>query len=47
MLRALSAGRARGIVAGYAFAMLNLVAGVVRVAEEGLSLVGDIWSGSR
>ncbi len=39
LLRALTAGRARSAVAGYAFTTLNPVVGVVRVAEDG-SLVG-------
>jgi GTP-binding protein len=40
LLRALTAGRARSIVAGYAFTTLNPVVGVVRVAEDG-SIVGE------
>ncbi len=39
LLRALTAGRARSTVAGYAFTTLNPVVGVVRVAEDG-SIVG-------
>jgi len=39
LLRALTAGRARSAVAGYAFTTLNPVVGVVRVAEDG-SLIG-------
>jgi GTP-binding protein len=39
LLRALTAGRARSAVAGYAFTTLNPVVGVVRVTEDG-SLVG-------
>ncbi|KAH9956381.1 GTPase [Lactifluus volemus] len=40
LLRALTGGRARSTVAGYAFTTLNPVVGVVRVAEDGWSLVG-------
>jgi GTP-binding protein len=39
LLRALTAGRARSAVAGYAFTTLNPVVGVVRVTEDG-SLIG-------
>jgi GTP-binding protein len=39
LLRALTAGRARSAVAGYAFTTLNPVVGVVRVAKDG-SFVG-------
>ena len=40
LLRALTAGRARSAVAGYAFTTLNPVVGVVRLADDG-TLVGD------
>jgi len=39
--RALTAGRARSAVAGYAFTTLNPVVGVVRVAEDGTVIGGS------
>jgi GTP-binding protein len=42
LLRALTAGRARSAVAGYAFTTLNPVVGVVRVAEDGSLIGGDV-----
>ena len=41
LLRALTGGRARSAVAGYAFTTLNPVVGVVRVAEDGSFTGGD------
>jgi GTP-binding protein len=41
MLRALTAGRARSTIAGYAFTTLNPVVGVVRVAEDGSVFGGE------
>ncbi|KAI0271061.1 P-loop containing nucleoside triphosphate hydrolase protein [Russula aff. rugulosa BPL654] len=41
LLRALTAGRARSTIAGYAFTTLNPVVGVVRVAEDGSILGGE------
>ena len=41
LLRALTAGRARSTVAGYAFTTLNPVVGVVRVADDGSILGGE------
>ena len=41
LLRALTAGRARSTVAGYAFTTLNPVVGVVRVAGDGSLLGGE------
>jgi GTP-binding protein len=46
LLRALTAGRARSTVAGYAFTTLNPVVGVVRVAEDGSVLGGDDGGGN-
>ena len=40
LLRALTAGRARSAVAGYAFTTLNPVVGVVRVTEDGSFVSG-------
>jgi len=41
LLRALTGGRARSAVAGYAFTTLNPVVGVVRVAEDGSFVGGE------
>ena len=41
LLRALTAGRARSTIAGYAFTTLNPVVGVVRVAEDGSIFGGE------
>jgi GTP-binding protein len=45
LLRALTAGRARSTVAGYAFTTLNPVVGVVRIAEDGSVLGGEDGGG--
>ena len=41
MLRDLSAAQACGFIAGYAFATLNLIVGVVHVAEDRSALGGE------
>jgi GTP-binding protein len=45
LLRALTAGRARSTVAGYAFTTLNPVVGVVRVSEDGSVFGGEDGEG--
>ena len=42
LLRALTGGRARSAVAAYAFTTLNPVVGVVRVAEDGSLMGGEV-----
>lgn len=46
LLRALTAGRARSAVAGYAFTTLNPVVGVVRVKDDGTLVGGNDGDGT-
>jgi len=46
LLRALTAGRARSAVAGYAFTTLNPVVGVVRIKDDGTPVGGSDGDGS-